>query len=149
MKDDPVKLLADLDAVNRRIDNMRFLVTFQERKRDRLLSGIRGSIGRTVARTTDLDIDMPAASAGTRRPRTCMACGDALGPGDGTHEGRMVVTAARRVHLVHLDDVALLDMGVLTPAKGDRDKGWVVIDADCAARIGDGWTRRRSPKGDR
>ena len=119
------QLLRGLAEVDRRIDNMRFLVGFQIEKRERILADIRKAIGRDAPDTTAFpDVAADGPPVGTVR----LLCT----PGG----GRLVVRDA---------DTALVDLGVLVQP-GTTDHGRVDVSEEEAAALGDAWWRRAAPK---
>lgn len=130
MKTEMQDIIRDLAAVDRRLDNMRFLMRFQEEKRTAVIDRMRRAMDRTEARTTPVKEDRAAgvrneATTGTMRAMT-MA--------DGTR------------HAVHGSDVALLDLGVLTAPSGACDMGSVRIGAMEIEQLGPGWWMPDHPK---
>lgn len=148
MRGDPVSLLRQLGEVDRRIDNMRFLVRFQEEKRLRIIEDIRKATGREHPRTSAVRDATPtsyevAAETSDDDPGAGMTVDHA------GSEMRLVITSTGDRHAVHVEDAALLDMGVLRLEDGVLDHGWVPVARQSVMDAGNGWTRDASPKTDK
>lgn len=135
-------LLRDLVEVDRRIDNARYLVGFQVEKRERILEGIRRSIGRDRVRTAFIDYD---ARRNPGTDRWCIACQRDIASGAKAAKVRLLLIDGGRPEAVHREDVALLDLGVLLAPENAEDGGWVVMGMDCAATLGTEWWSAETP----
>jgi hypothetical protein len=143
MSEDMAKLVRELAGVDRRIDNMRYLIEFQQERRDKVVGRMRAALGRAAVRTTAVD------SGAGREPGTdhrCIMCQQDLDPDGPAGVVRLMRTADDGAHAVHVEDIGLLDIGVLDRPTGAQDGGDVPIGLDCAGRLGEGWWRPGGPK---
>lgn len=137
---DPAAMLRELADTVRRIDNMRFLVGFKEKRRDELVEAVRAGIGRTDARVAFVDFD---ARRDPKTPIWCIRCQKDIKPGEDHLEIRLVLTSnGSWPNSLHPDDEALYDLGVLT-VEGGEDRGRVPIGRDCARKHGREWCMAR------
>jgi len=140
---DAAAMLRELTDAVRRIDNMKFLMGFKERRRDELIPLVREAIGRDRIRTAFIDFDA------RRDPRTahwCIMCQRDLDPATENREVRLILIDNRaQPHALHVEDEALFDLGVLQT--DGEDGGRVPIGRDCARRLGKDWhMARREPE---
>lgn len=129
------RLTRELVDVDRRIDNMRYLVVFQEQKRERIAETIRKEIGRDEVRTKFVDFDA------RRDPKTedwCIMCQKDIRPEAANPVVRLLLID-NSPHVVHAEDVKLMDGNILKAPKGSEDAGMHGIGADCAQTIGSEW----------
>lgn len=143
MSSETHQLLRDLQSVDRRLENARYLIGFQEKKRERIVHEIRKAIGRSEPRTQPIDYD---ARRDPKTDRWCVACQKDIAPDARAGIIRLVHVGGGCPSAVHADDIGLIEIGILTFADGDNDVGDYVIGLDCAKRLGAGWWRPEDPK---
>jgi len=123
MKTEMQDIIRDLASVDRRLDNMRYLMRFQQERRTAVIERMREALDRTRARTATLVDASRANEPGMTSSRTVRL----MTLADGTHE------------VVHAADVALLDLGVLTGPDGATDMGCVRIEGVEVEGMGAEW----------
>ncbi len=129
------RLAREIESVDRRIDNMRYLVVFQEKKRERIAETIRNEIGRSEVRTKFVDFDA------RRNPKTndwCIMCQKDLDP-DVEHAQVRLLLIDGAPHVVHAEDIALMNANILKAPNGSEDVGIRGMGADCAKVLGSEW----------
>lgn len=137
------QLTRELDAVDRRIDNLRFLLPFQEKKRAQIIEAIRSELGRDRVRTKFIDFD---ARHDPSTDRFCIMCQKDLAVGAKAATVRLIHIGAVP-HAVHVEDEAMLDQGILELPVDAQDMGLHLLGPDCAKRLGVEWNRTEGPNG--
>ena len=135
------KILSSISEVERRIDNMKYLLDAKISERNRLIALGQEILGRAEARIKFIDFD---ARRDPKTKRWCIMCQKDIKP---DAKARLVqfVDIEGGPYAIHPDDVEYIEAGILAlPPKAVRHENQV-IGSDCAKRLGIEWTITEIP----
>lgn len=135
------KILSSISDVDRRIDNMKYLLDAKIGEKSRLIEMGQEILGRTEARIKFIDFD---ARRDPKTKRWCIMCQKDIKP---EAKARFVqfVDIGGGPYAIHPDDVEYIKSGILTlPANAVRHEDQV-IGTDCAKKLGLEWTIAEVP----
>lgn len=136
-----IKALAGaLAEVDRRIDNMNFLMRFQVEKRERILTSMRETLGRTFPQT------IPLAFPVVDETPDCPQCGHPFDNAADVREISLIAGQDGSAHVVIAADEPLVAMGVLLAPEGCTYAGRGRLHTACAETIGIDRKREDTPK---
>lgn len=124
-------LVAGIIAVDRRIDNMRYLLGFQEAKRARTVAAAHALRGEGPLRTLTPD-PTPAADVADG---CCTLCGRKA-PRKGFGAWMRLWWTGAGTLIVHVEDATLIDVGVVAAPEAGTDMGTHPVCGPCARRAG-------------
>lgn len=135
------KVISSISDVDRRIDNMKYLLEAKISERSRLIGLAQEILGRTEARIKFIEFD---ARRDPKTKRWCIMCQKDIKPGAKARFVRFVDIGGGP-YAIHPDDVEYIESGVLAlPANAVRHEDQV-IGSDCARKLGLEWTIAEVP----